>query len=161
VLDGLDTHPASQNSGRFGYSFGKTRIMVIVHLLFFFFFFPVTSTAQINPEPPPLVRFTGSFLPLSETKTPGLSSLTVSIKETKWRFRITKVEKLSGRDPSGTRLLESLFPRQLRFTGPKHLLDVLRDPQIEGRLMTIEGRFYVGERMFLLIKVTDSSLGEK
>ena len=25
VLDGLDTHPASQNSGRFGYSFGKTR----------------------------------------------------------------------------------------------------------------------------------------
>src|SRR5262249_13933612 len=26
VWDGLDTHPASQNSGRFGYSFGKTRI---------------------------------------------------------------------------------------------------------------------------------------
>src|SRR6266446_3132382 len=25
VWDGLDTHPASQNSGRFGYSFGKTR----------------------------------------------------------------------------------------------------------------------------------------
>src|SRR5712691_954399 len=25
VLDGLDTHPASQNSGHFGYSFGKTR----------------------------------------------------------------------------------------------------------------------------------------
>src|SRR5262249_690894 len=27
VWDGLDTHPASQNSGRFGYSFGKTRIL--------------------------------------------------------------------------------------------------------------------------------------
>src|SRR4051812_1650661 len=26
IWDGLDTHPASQNSGRFGYSFGKTRI---------------------------------------------------------------------------------------------------------------------------------------
>src|SRR5215510_603728 len=26
VWDGLDTHPASQNSGRFGYSFGKTRM---------------------------------------------------------------------------------------------------------------------------------------
>jgi hypothetical protein len=25
ALDGLDTHPASQTSGRFGYSFGKTR----------------------------------------------------------------------------------------------------------------------------------------
>src|SRR5262249_51862013 len=28
VWDGLDTHPASQNSGRFGYSFGKTRKVV-------------------------------------------------------------------------------------------------------------------------------------
>src|SRR6266852_6270406 len=28
VLDGLDTHPASQNSGRFGYPFGKTRGIV-------------------------------------------------------------------------------------------------------------------------------------
>src|SRR6266849_3987962 len=26
-LDGLDIHPASQNSGRFGYSFGKTRVI--------------------------------------------------------------------------------------------------------------------------------------
>lgn len=134
--------------------------MGVVHLLFLFFF-PVISTAQINPEPPPLVRFTGSFLPLSETKPPGLSTLTVSIKETKWRFHITKVEKLSGRDPSGTRLLESLFPRHLRFVGSNHLLNILRDPQIEGTLMTIEGRLYVGERMFLLIKITDGSPVEK
>src|SRR5262245_10510816 len=28
VWDGLDTHPASQNSGRFGYSFGKTRTIL-------------------------------------------------------------------------------------------------------------------------------------
>src|SRR6266571_167466 len=27
VLDGFDTHPASQNSGRFAYPFGKTRIL--------------------------------------------------------------------------------------------------------------------------------------
>src|SRR5712692_2775252 len=31
VLDGLDTHPASQNSGRFGYPFGKTRVTVSFH----------------------------------------------------------------------------------------------------------------------------------
>ena len=29
VVDGLDTHPASQTSGHFGYSIGKTRITVI------------------------------------------------------------------------------------------------------------------------------------
>ena len=135
-------------------------LMVVVHLLFLFFF-PATSTAQINPEPPPLVRFTGSFHPLSETKPPGLSTLTVSVKDTKWRFHVTKVEKLSGRDPSGTRLLESIFPRHLRFVGPPHLLDVLQNPQSKGKLMTLEGRLYVGERMFLLIKVTESYPLEK
>ena len=123
--------------------------MVVVHLLFLFFF-PVTATAQINPEPPPLVRFTGSFLPLSETKTPRLSTLTVSIKETKWRFHIAKVEKLSGRDPSGTRLLESIFPPHLRLTGPDHLLSRLQDPQVQGKPLTLEGHLYVGERMFFV-----------
>lgn len=123
--------------------------------------FPVLSAAQINPEPPPLVRFTGSLLPLDHPKPPGLSTLTVSIKEKQWRLHITKVEKLSGRDPSGTRVLESLFPRQLRFTGPKQLLNVLQDPQIEGKLITVEGHLYVGERMFFLIKITDSDHMEK
>jgi hypothetical protein len=74
---------------------------------------------------------------------------------------INRIEKLTGRDPSGTRLLESIFPRDLRFTGPEHLLNVLRDPQNEGTVMTIEGRLYVGERMFLLTSVTDSSPAKK
>jgi hypothetical protein len=134
--------------------------MVVVHLLFLFFF-PVPSTAQINPEPPPLVRFTGSFLPLAATTPPELSTLTVSIKETKWRFHIAQVEKLSGRDPSGTRLLESIFPPHLRLTGSDQLLSRLQDPQVEGKPLTLEGRLYVGERMFLLIKITEGSPVQK
>lgn len=132
-----------------------------VIVLLFIFFCPILSTAQINPEPPPLVRFTGSFLPINETKAGELSSLIVSIKETKWHFRIAKIEKLSGRDPSGTRLLESIFPRQLHFTGPEDLLNVLRDPQIEGTLITLEGRLYVGEHMFFLTTITDASPAKK
>ena len=134
-------------------------MVVVVFLLIFFC--PVITAAQINPEPPPRVRFTGSFLPLDEAKPAELSSLTVSIKETKWRFRIAKVEKLSGRDPSGTRLLESLFPRHLRFTGPEHLLNTLRDPRIEGMLVTVEGHLYVGERMFLLLHITEGPSQKK
>ena len=38
--------------------------MAIVVLLLIFFC-PALTSAQINPEPPPLVRFTGSFLPLN------------------------------------------------------------------------------------------------
>jgi len=124
--------------------------------LLFIFLFPVVSVAQVAPEPPPLIRFTGSFLPIDEAKAGELSSLMVSIKETKWYLRIAKVEKLSGRDPSGTRLLESLFPRQIQITGPEHLLNILRDPRIAGTAMTLEGRLYVGERMFFLTTITDS-----
>ncbi len=129
--------------------------MTICILAVIFFFCPIHATAQISPEPPPLVRFTGSFLSPVETKPAGLSTLNVSIKETKWRMRIAKVEKLSGRGASGTRVLEGLFPRQLHFTGPEHLLNVLRDPQIEGHVITIEGRLYVGDHMFLVTTIIE------
>lgn len=129
--------------------------MAILISAIIFIFCPTFAAAQISPEPPPLVRFTGSFLSPTDTKPAGLSTLNVSIKDTKWRMRIAKVEKLSGRSPSGTRLLESIFPRQLHFTGPEHLLNVLRDPQIEGHMFTIEGRLYVGDHMFLLIAIPD------
>ncbi len=123
-------------------------MMVILFLSLFCF--PVPSAAQINPEPPPLVRFTGSLLPLAHEKPPGLSTLTVSIKEKKWRLHLTKVEKLSGRDHSGTRLLQSIFPPHLRLTGPAHLLSMLQNPQAEGKPLTIEGHLYVGDRLFFV-----------
>jgi hypothetical protein len=131
--------------------------MVIVVVFLLSLCCPVLSTAQISPDPPPLVRFTGSFLPLTETKPPGLSTLTVSIKKKKWRFLITKVEKLSGRDPSGTRLLESIFPPQLRLTGPAPLLSLLQDPQVEGKPLIVEGHLYIGDRMFFVTIVNTQS----
>ena len=128
--------------------------MASIVLLLIFLLCPALTSAQISPEPPPLVRITGSFLPLTGEEASGLSTLTVSIKGTKWRMMINRIEKLTGRDPSGTRLLESLFPRHLRFTGPDDLLNILSDPKIEGTLMTIEGRLYTSERMLLVTIVT-------
>lgn len=131
--------------------------IMVTTILLCFFLCPGHTAAQISPEPPPLVRFTGSFLPVTEGKAAGHSSLNVSIKSVKWRMQIAKVEKLSGRSPSGTRLLEGLFPRQLHFTGPAELLNVLRDPQIEGQMIIIEGHLYVGDHMFLVTKITAGS----
>src|SRR2546422_4073971 len=45
VMDGLDTHPASQNSDRFRYLFGKTRIMA-VSILWESFFSAVRTWAS-------------------------------------------------------------------------------------------------------------------
>src|SRR6266852_1575990 len=47
VLDGLDTHPASQNSGRFGYPFGKTRDKIRI---------PILNHQEIEHPPDPRLQ---------------------------------------------------------------------------------------------------------
>lgn len=116
---------------------------------------PIPARAQggLHAEPPPLVRFTGSFLPL-EGKRPGaLAMLTVSIEGMRWKFNVAKVEKLTGKEVGSLRLLQSIFPPQLRLTGPDELLRPLQDPQVAGKPLVIEGRLYVGDRMLFITAV--------
>ena len=129
-----------------------TAIALLLSLLW-----PTAATPQELPqlEPPPLVRLTGALLPLDEQGRGGLSTLTVSVKETKWIFKVAKIEKLTGTASSDLRLLQSLFPAQLRFIGPDALLDLLQAPEIAGKSLTIEGRLYVGDRMLFLTAVVE------
>ena len=122
-------------------------------------FWPTAASAQAIPhiEPPPLVRSTGALHPLEEKGRGGLLTLTVSVKDTKWIFRIAKVEKLTGRNPSGWRLLQDLFPPQVRFVGPAELLHPLQEPEIVGKLLIIEGRLYTGDRMLLITAVEEAT----
>jgi hypothetical protein len=95
--------------------------------------------------------------PLAEKGRGGLATLTVSVKDTQWSFRVAKVEKLTGTDPSGWRLLQNLFPPRLRFVGPAELLHPLQEPEIVGKLLIIEGRLYTGDRMFLITSVEEAA----
>jgi len=133
------------------------QLIVIVPLVLSFW--STAASAQAFPyiEPPPLVRFTGALHPLEDKSRGGLLTLTVSIKDTKWIFRIAKVEKLTGGDASGWRLLQDLFPPQLRFVGPAELLRPLQDPEVAGKRLIIEGRLYTGDRMFYITSVEESA----
>lgn len=130
-------------------------------LLLLFVFWPHTATAQVTPhvEPPPLVRFTGTLLPLEEKERGGIATLTVSVKGVQWLFRIAKIEKLTGRPATELRILESLFPPRLRFTGPAELLGPLQEPGVPGKLLAIEGRFYTGDRMLFVTAVHEVAEG--
>jgi hypothetical protein len=114
---------------------------------------PVLAQGGLRIEPPPLVRFTGSFLPLEEKRPGALAMLTVSVEGTQWKFNVAKVEKLTGKEVGSLRLLQSIFPPQLRFTGPDELLRPLQDPQVAGKPLVIEGRLYVGDRMLFVTAV--------
>lgn len=108
-------------------------------------------------EPPPLVRLTGALQPLAEKSHSSLHTLTVSIQGQERLFRITKVEKLTGRSPDGWRLLQSLFPPQVRLVSAEGLLRMLQAPELEGIPLIIEGQLYVRDRMLLVTVVEEAS----
>lgn len=121
-------------------------------------FWSATTSAQIpRIEPPPLVRFTGALLPLEEKDRSHLPTLTVFIKGKRWIFRIAKVEKLTGSSFDGWRLLRGLFPPEVRFLGPERLISLLQEPEIMGKLLTIEGHLYIGDRMFFVEIVEEAT----
>jgi hypothetical protein len=117
----------------------------------------VTLAAQVasHLESPPLVRFTGALLPLEEKGRGSLTTLTVSIQGKKRLFRIANVEKLTGKDPNGWRLIQDLFPPDLRLIGPEALLSPLLHSESEGKTLIIEGNLYSGDRMFVVTAIRE------
>ena len=103
------------------------------------------------------MRFTGALLPLEEKNRSSLNTLIVSIKGKKWIFSIAKVEKLTGGSFDGWRLLRDIFPPEVRFLGPEELLSLLQEPEIMGKLLTLEGHLYIGSRMFFVRIVEEAA----
>jgi hypothetical protein len=121
------------------------------------FAFSVALAQTLEPESPPLVRLTGALIPVQDQEPNDLPILRVSIKGTKWILKIVKIEKLTGKPSSDLQLLQSFFPPQLQLTGPRELIDSLREPGIAGKLLTIEGRLYTGDRLLFVIAVKEGT----
>lgn len=115
----------------------------------------VTLAQMLQSESPPLVRLTGVLVPLKDQTLNNLPLLRVSIKGTQWILKIAKIEKLTGKPSSDLQLLQSFFPPQLQLTGPKELVDSLRKPGITGKLLTIEGRLYRGDRLLFVTTINE------
>lgn len=97
-------------------------------------------------EVPPLVRFTGTLLPPDEKANGGVHTLRIFIQNKEWLFRLENVETLSGTN-YGWMILGDLFPPELHFTGPADLLGPLQQPELAGKMITVEGRLYLADRM--------------
>ncbi len=102
-------------------------------------------------EPPPLVRFTGILLPVEEDQPQSLHhSLYITIQGKAWLFRLARVENLTD-SRYGWTLLRRLFPPRVRFTGPEHLIALLKE--LSEKPFTVEGRLYLGSRMLYVTAV--------
>ena len=105
-------------------------------------------------EPPPLVRITGAFAPLDDTRRRSLQTLTVQLKERKWKMYVRDIKALTATTNSGWGLLKDLFPPRLRLVGSADLIAPLQQEDIAGKPLILEGRLYVGNHMLYLMAVT-------
>jgi hypothetical protein len=136
--------------------FGSTYQCLLLASSFLLSFSP--ASAQIGTgvpriKQPPLVRITGSFVPLEE-KRGGLRTLRARIKDKTWQLRIKEIKALTGTPNSGWSLLNDLFPPKLRLIGPDDLLAPLQQDDLAGRLLILEGRLYVGDHQLYVTAVT-------
>jgi hypothetical protein len=135
---------------------------LLFFLLGFLFLSPHHSLAfaQVGTvprvKPPPLVRIIGAFAPLEDTQRSNLQTLTVQVKERKWKMRIREITALTATNNSGWGLLKDLFPPRLRFTGSDETLSPLQQEDIAGRPFVLEGRLYVGDHMLYVTAVSVS-----
>lgn len=122
-------------------------------------------TPQVNaqrelrePEVPPLIRLTGILVP-PEEKTPETylnKPFTLILRDKKWIMRVTNVEDITGsRIRSEFNLVDAIYPAELHLVGPEKLIETLMKPEIAGKLISIEGRLYIGERMLVVVGVKE------
>jgi hypothetical protein len=45
----------------------------------------------------------------------------------------------------------------VRFIGPEDLIQLLQKPESAGKLLTIEGRLYTGDRRFFIMSVEEAA----
>ena len=102
---------------------------------------------------PPLVRITGTLVPLEEKQHGKLQTITVHVKGKSWKLRVEKIITLTATRRSGSSLLHDLFPRKLHLIGADDLLAPLQQETIVGKPIVLEGRLFVGNNQLLLSDV--------
>ena len=98
---------------------------------------------------PPVVRLSGTLVPITGQQDKGLGTLNVWIKDQEWAFKLTDVKTLSGTD-YGAMILNKLFPREVRFKGPDTIIHPIQNAAAAGKPLVVEGRLYVADRTFLV-----------
>lgn len=107
-----------------------------------------TSDAQFL-EPPPLVRFTGVLVVVSDEAKRDMNGLFITINNTERVLLTTRAETLSGSYRGGP-ILSRLFPKQVSIVGDPALLQKLQQDSTIGKPLTVEGRLYFDSRRLFL-----------
>jgi hypothetical protein len=128
---------------------------IAVALLVLIWCAPAQSDDPIYPDHPRDVRVTGTILPTIEQNREDLVTVNIFVQDTPKLLRVGKIEDLTE-DQRDRAVREGILIRQVRFYGPDALIQRLLQPEIVGKVVTIEGRFDAQERRFLVKSVTEA-----
>ncbi len=112
-------------------------------------------SAQSRDRPVDL-RVTGMLLAVEEAKRDDLLTINISVQGKPLLLRIGKVEDLTTPERTQVREAEVLL-RQVRFSGPAALMERLQQPEMLGRVLTIDGWLEPQERRFLVTAIAEAS----
>ena len=111
-------------------------------------------SAQSRDRPVDL-RVTGMLLAVEEAKRDDLVTVNISVQGKPLLLRIGKVEDLTTPERTQVREAEVLL-RQVRFSGPAALMERLQQPEMLGRVLTIDGWLEPQERRFLVTAIAEA-----
>jgi hypothetical protein len=116
-----------------------------------------TSTASAQSRDRPIdLRVTGMLLAKEEAQREDLLTVPIVVQGTPLLLRIGQVEEVTPTERTQVRQAEVLL-RQVRFSGPAALMERLLQPEVRGKVLTIQGWLQPKEQRFLVTDVQEGS----
>ena len=100
------------------------------------------------------LRVTGTLLPQEEAHREDLFTVPIVVQDTPLLLRVGQVEEVTPSERAQVR--DAVMLRQVRFSGPPALLARLQQPEVRGRVLTIEGMLETQSRLFLVTAVKEA-----
>lgn len=132
-------------------------IRIVTFLVLALLWSPIANSAEpIYPDRPVDVRITGTLLAYEEEPREDLITMKVFIEDTPWLLRIGKIEDLTTEEKKRA-VEEGILMRQVRFFGPSEALALMRQADVAGKVLIIEGTLDFKAKRFLVKSVTEQA----
>ena len=133
------------------------RVKILFNLVLWLSGVSIAIAQSPYPEQRPLdLRVTGTFLLTDQQKRDDIVTIDVSVQGKPMLLRIGKVEDLTTQERAQAVKGEVLL-RKVRFTGPEEMMMRLQEPEMIGKVITLEGWLDTQSRRFMVTTLKETT----
>ena len=130
--------------------------LLTVALLVSFSASSALSIEPVYPDRPVDLRVTGTILPYEDKPREDLITIKIFVEDKPWLLRVGKLEDLTLQEKQRA-VEEGILLRQVRFFGPEDVIAPLAQPDIVGKIFTIEGKLDFEAKRFRVKSVSQKA----